>query len=274
MTVSPVKKSLALQLKRLNGVKNCTLTSEGVLSVNLWSGSAVHIHDWDSAPKTRQIKKVLQETSRLGIGSLFVVAAPLLPADGTRFEPTEWMLALHELSGERIYTYRLHNNQAVIGQVHLKLYGGNLRELWYGPDIVPAGLPFYRVWVKLPAIRGDWLVGNFGNELFWKQPDFRTQRAAEHAREEGARAHNWSSEQVYGAYSSRTNPILQEAKLDLAYQQLGLARNADEALVKMTFRKLARQCHPDVSHLPKEEAERRFRSINEAYSYIRSARGW
>lgn len=274
MTARPVQLGLAQQIKRLNSVKNCTLTAEGVLSANLWSGAAVHVYDVNAPVKSRQIKRILQETTRLGIGALFVVDLVLLPPDGERVEPSEWLLALHELSGDRIYTYRFQDGRLILGQAHFKPYGGNLREVWYGPDVVPAGIPFYRVWVKLPSIRGDWLVGNFGNELFWKQQEFRTQRDAEQAQHEGERVSGWTSERVYGAYADRTVPMLQETKLQLAFQQLHLKPTAAEEDVKATFRKLARECHPDVSKLPKDEAERRFRALTEAYAYIRTTRGW
>jgi len=272
--ITALHKSLAHQLKSLNSVKNCSLTHDDVLSANLWSGSAVHIHSFDAAPKTRQIKRILQETSRLGIGALFLVDLRLLPDDGARIEPVDWQTALHELSGERIYTYRMDGQQVIIGQVHFKLYGGNLREVWYGPDVALAGLPFYRVWVKTPSVRGDWLVANFGNELFWKQNEFRTERHAEQARYEGQRVHNWSSERAYGTYMDRSIPGLQETKLEIAYKQLGVKRDAAEDEIKSAFRKLARECHPDVSNLPKEEAERRFRAIKDAYTYIRTVSGW
>jgi curved DNA-binding protein CbpA len=37
---------------------------------------------------------------------------------------------------------------------------------------------------------------------------------------------------------------------------------------------MARELHPDVSTLPKEEAEHRFRQLNEAYTFIRVTMGW
>ncbi len=270
----PLQKSLAQQIKRIHSVKNCTLTHEGALSANLWSGAAVHIFTLETPWKTRQIKKALQDTSRLGIGALFIAESSLLPPDGARTEPAEWLLALHELSGDRIYTYRMHGPQAILGQVHFKPYGGSLREVWHGPDVVIAGLPFYRVWVKLPAVRGSWLVGNFGNELFWKQQSFRVERDAENAQQQGEHVHQWASERVYGTYADRSVTGLQDAKLEMAYRQLGLRSGASEDETKAAFRRLARQCHPDVSPLPKDEAERRFRTLNEAYSYVRSANGW
>lgn len=272
--VSPVKLGLAQHLKKLNSVKNCSLTNAGVLSANLWSGSAVHVHDLDQPIKPRQIRKILQETTRLGIGALFIVAQTLVPPDGERCEPAEWLQAIHELSGERLYTYRMEGSRLLLGQVHMKAYGGNLREIWYGPDIEPMALPFYRLWAKSPAVRGDWLVANFGNELFWKGQKFRVDRDVDTQRYEGQRVKGWSSEQVFGAYADRTMPLLQETKLELAYKLLGVGKAATADEVKAAFRKLARECHPDTSRLPKEEAEHRFHAINEAYAYIRQTNGW
>lgn len=272
--VTPVKLGLAQILRKVHSVKNCTLTSSGALSANLWSGSAVHVYDLEQPIKARQIRKILQETTRLGIGTLFILAHPLAPPDGERCEPAEWLTAIHELSGDRLYTYRLQESRLLLGQIHMKPYGGNLREIWHGPDIVPAALPFYRMWVRTPAIRGDWLVGNFGNELFWKQPGFRIDRDVDSQRYDGQRVKGWTSEQVFSAYTDKAMPLMQEAKLELAYRQLGIPLEASEDDVKAAFRRLARECHPDVSRLPKDEAERRFHTINEAYAYIRQRRGW
>jgi hypothetical protein len=274
MPASAAQLGLSALLRKVPSVKNCTLTHDGVLSANLWSSTAVHIYTVTEAIKVRQIKKLLQECSRLGIGSLFVVDARLLPPDGERTEPADWLLALHELSGDRIYTWRFEAGKLALGQVHFKPFGGNLREVWYGPDVVPAGLPFYRVSVKNPTLRGEWQVANFGNDLFWKRQGFRTERAAEYAEYEGKRVNGWSSERAYSAFADRTNPLLQQTKLEIAFQQLGLRVDASEADTKAAFRRLARECHPDVSRLPKEEAERRFRSITEAFAYIRQANGW
>jgi curved DNA-binding protein CbpA len=69
-------------------------------------------------------------------------------------------------------------------------------------------------------------------------------------------------------------PLMQEAKLELAFKSLGVAQSATADEVKAAFRKLARECHPDTSRLPKDEAEQRFRALNEAYAYIRQKQGW
>lgn len=50
------------------------------------------------------------------------------------------------------------------------------------------------------------------------------------------------------------------------YEVLGIARTADKDEIKKSFRRLARQYHPDVNQAP--EAEARFKEINEAYEVL------
>jgi molecular chaperone DnaJ len=58
------------------------------------------------------------------------------------------------------------------------------------------------------------------------------------------------------------------------YQMLGIERNASEKEVKKAFRMMALRVHPDVSALPRVEAERRIKELNEAYEYIKDYHGW
>jgi curved DNA-binding protein len=51
------------------------------------------------------------------------------------------------------------------------------------------------------------------------------------------------------------------------YKTLGLERSASEKEIKQAFRRLARQCHPDVNPGDKH-AEERFKEINEAYEVL------
>lgn len=50
------------------------------------------------------------------------------------------------------------------------------------------------------------------------------------------------------------------------YEVLGIARNANKEDIKKSFRKLAREYHPDVSR--HDDAEARFKEINEAYEVL------
>src|SRR5215831_756405 len=54
------------------------------------------------------------------------------------------------------------------------------------------------------------------------------------------------------------------------YKTLGVAENADEATIKKTYRKLAKEYHPDVTGNDKKKTER-FKEINEAYAVLGDA---
>jgi curved DNA-binding protein CbpA len=69
-------------------------------------------------------------------------------------------------------------------------------------------------------------------------------------------------------------PPRHHSQLERSYAQLGLPRSASSEAVRAAFRRMARELHPDVSTLPKEEAEHRFRQLNEAYTFIRVTMGW
>jgi len=52
------------------------------------------------------------------------------------------------------------------------------------------------------------------------------------------------------------------------YQILGVSRNATEKELKEAYRKLVRKYHPDLNPNNREEAEKKFREINEAYEVL------
>lgn len=55
------------------------------------------------------------------------------------------------------------------------------------------------------------------------------------------------------------------------YEVLGVTKTATPDEIKSAYRKLARQYHPDVTTLPKEEAEEKFKEISEAYEVLSDA---
>jgi curved DNA-binding protein CbpA len=66
----------------------------------------------------------------------------------------------------------------------------------------------------------------------------------------------------------------QKSLLDQSYALLGVRPGATYAEVKLAFRKMALQTHPDVSALPPHLAEERFKALSEAYAYIKQANRW
>ncbi len=281
MLTDEIKRWLCGKLTEVESVRNCSPSQNAYLTVNTWTGTVMHVHLLDEPARARHLKRILSESTRVGIGTLFILDAALLPQDGETIDPDEGLQALHALFRDKIYTYRQTPDGMKIGQVHFKLFGrGSELEAWYGPDVSIKHLPCYRVWVKQPqAIRGDWLVANFGSEAFWKQADYAAGRDA--FRKQQARAggntqyYTWSNSSwtETPGQGFRTPAEKPESELDRCYELLGLKRGASDEEVKTAFRKLAREFHPDVSKLPKEEAEARFKKLYAAYRFIKTASG-
>lgn len=279
-----IQRWLTDQLADIDSVRSAKIApheQERRIAIHTWSGVVIHVYLIEQPIKARTVKKIVQENTRVGIGTLFMVEAQLVPADGTRESIDEGLLAMHALFRDKLYTYRVQDGEPRVGQVHFKMFNrGDEREVWYGPDIPVRHLPCFRVWVTAPqSIKGNWLIANFGSEAFWKQADYTTGRDAFRRQQRRAggntRYVDWSSGefQEQGATMS-PGSAPPESQLDRAYKQLGLTRDASGEDVKAAFRRLALEEHPDVSKLPKDQAEARFQAIYEAYSYIKAARGW
>ena len=276
MTVD-IKRWLCDQFVAIDSVRSAKIQGD-TIAIHTWSGVVIYAYVLDEPTKARTIKRIVQENTRIGIGTLFIVRAEIVPDDGARIEPDEGLVALHALFKDKFYTYRFEDGVPRIGQVHFKAHGES-REVWYGPDITIGHLPSYRVWVSTPqSIKGNWMIANFGSDAFWKQVDytlgrdaFRQQqqrRAADRTQFRFWSKPGWNAGDENGYMTPAPPP---ETELDRSYKQLGLTNAASDDEVKAAFRRLAREVHPDVSDLPKEEAELRFNKIYEAYALIKSA---
>ncbi len=274
------------QLVAIDSVRSAKVQGDHI-DIQTWSGVVIYAYLLDEPTKARSLKRIVQENTRIGVGTLFVVSAEIVPDDGSQVEPDEGLLALHALFKDKLYTYRIdEDGTPKIGQVHFKARGDQ-REVWYGPDITIGHLPSFRVWVNTPqSIKGNWMIANFGSEAFWKQTDYMIgrdafrehlqRRAVDRARLRFWAKPGWNSasggESPGAAYAAP--PSAPESELDRSYRQLGLPSGASDDDVKAAFRRLAREFHPDVSDLPKAEAELRFKLVYDAYAFIKSANGW
>jgi len=308
ITSLDVKRWVGEQLAALHSVRSCILNREGLLIAHTWGGGIIHVHFLDALPKLRAIRLELAEATRVGIGTLYLLDAALLPADGARAAPDGTLIGLHALYKDKLYTYRAADDvnephAPKIGQVHFKSFGrSDEYETWYGPDIEIRALPCYRVWVKSPpALKGEWQIANFGSEAFWKDADYTAGR--DQVRRKNFHDRTYTTDQVFRQHSwtnstytnipggmpggipadmgggSASNGAENESSanrrpaspLDHHYARLGLKSDASGDDVKAAFRRLARELHPDVSKLPMQEAKAKFQQVYEAYKALRDA---
>jgi hypothetical protein len=263
---------LKQRLARLDKVQHCSINRDGVIITKSWLGTQTQIYLLDGVPKIREIKSLLNDNTNVGVGSLFIVNATFAPAADQTLAPPEWMQAIHDLSDEKLYVYQAQAPQ--IDEIHLALMGHERYQVHYKADIAINTLHFYRRWIKLPSLKGNWLAANFGTDRFWKDADYVAARHAEFARRQTPPEHNpyqYTSEfrHTVGQTQNGSIPQRPKTRLELAYEVLELPAGAGCDQVKTQFRKLAMQVHPDVSNLPKAEAEAKFKLISDAYNLIR-----
>ncbi|EGE02711.1 DnaJ homolog subfamily C member protein [Trichophyton mentagrophytes] len=82
--------------------------------------------------------------------------------------------------------------------------------------------------------------------------------------------HHSGSQEIH-TLMQKAQTLLKRSKQKDYYKVLGVDREADEATIKRAYRKLTKKFHPDKAHsqgIPKEEAEKKMASINEAYEVL------
>ncbi len=279
--IDTVRVWLREKLLGLLNVQNCLLPrGSNSLVVRTWTGVVINIYLLDAPVSTRAIKRLLAESSEISIGSLFIVHDSLVPTEGTRFEPKEWLRALHTITRERIYTYRVVEGTPHLAQLHLEPIA-NTGEygVKYGPPIQFERLRYFRIDVRPRYIRGDWHVADFGFHAFWRDPyrshEPRYRRPDDDRERRYTAWRAWSQTSWEGPQSEAIpEPARPQDKLAVCYQMLDISPEASREEIKAAFRKLAISYHPDTSELPHEEAVLKFRQITEAYETIKASQDW
>jgi hypothetical protein len=269
-----VKKWLREQLIPLVNVQRCSFRQsaaaeparEADLVVYTWAGVIIMIHLIDEPMKASKVRRILEHATGGGIATMFILDAALLTRPGKRVEGEKWFMPFQQIANDRIYTYRMGKNGPEIRPVQFVTVTRTESEVRYGPALPIQQIRYLRQTVKHQALKGYWLIADFETELSARSPAFRFQTP-----DQGTQRppHESSSN---GAGAAPAPPG--ENRLTTSYRLLGVPVNATREDVKAAFRKLAFEVHPDVSQLPKAEAEARFKLLTEAYEYIRVTNSW
>ncbi len=276
--IESVKPWLRSRIIGIMNVQNCFITPTNSLVIHTWTGVVINIFLLSEPVRTRAIRTVLQEGTQVGLGSMFILAANLIPPADTRFEPPEWLLALHALNRECLYAYVVDQGVPNIIQIHLEQIASSANYVAkYGPAVAFDELRYTKVSVKPRYLKGDWQVADFGYHPFWRDPR-RPQYTAQYRRPSAQdyQWHSWSQttwEQK--VHTEVPAPLHRGNHLMVTYyQMLELETDASPQEVKAAFRRLALAVHPDTSTLPKEEAAKKFRELTEAYEFIKREKKW
>ena len=231
---------LVNELQRGRPRLEVTYDSGDLIRVSLESNEIVHIYMIDNPITVYEIQGIVAANTGVGVYSLFILWSDLLlPVDGVRYRPNDWMATLLALHGDKIYAFDAYYSEAFyIFPVYFEGYGVE-RLVRHGKSIDATKLYGETVNTSSPWIAGVWRVANF---------ELPQQRAS----------------------ADEDTPLSMRAvtPMTIYYQQLGVAETARPAAVKRAYRRLAREYHPDLNADP--AATTRMQQINEAYERIQA----
>lgn len=221
-------------------VKEVWHDGSDVVILDFKTGESIAIHLVERFMSVDEISYIFNHNAEQGHYTLLVLWADMfMPSDGQVFEPLDWMYALLQLYGGKIYAYDAWRDEPYIFRVHFQPIENSHKYLVrHGQEIAIHEIGIDTIETTMSYFRGFWRVARFDGfvgewqETFWEPP---TQNGAN------------SSVRFY-------------------FNLLGLPQTASREAVKLAYRELARKHHPDLN--PTADSTQRMQQINDAYQRI------
>lgn len=203
------------------------------------TGETAAIYLVETALPTSELRYLVEANTADNMYTMFILWAELLmPANGTRYKPHDYMSALLALHGEKIYAFDPYGGDQLVFPVHFEReHGQQTRKIRYGEPVLARRLTCHQVKVTAPGLEGVWRIADFESRA-------------------GAQPAN-------GRVSIH-DPLY--AQLVLLGVERKATPEATRIAVKRAYRKLARQYHPDLNK--HADAADMMRKINQAYETI------
>jgi hypothetical protein len=234
--------------------------------VSTWMGARLYIYILRKPPKVRDLKTILRDNSRTGIGSLFVINLRELPKHDDIVRLSDWQEALMLLNDDFIYAYSITDGQISLTQVHFEQSTAKDEyRVWYLRNFSAENVSVRKQDIQ-GNIKGSWHLGDIASPAYKRRMNYERVNQRYHYRTKYTQDIPHSTNN--GQPRKRTDQLAQY------YALLGVDKDATEQEIKAAFRRIALQVHPDVSALPRQEAHRRIKELNEAYDFIKHFHGW
>jgi hypothetical protein len=208
-----------------------------IITLRLTTGERVSIHLIERVISLHELRLILSDNDADGFYTLFILWADmLLPSEGRRWVSEDWLAALLALYGDRVFAFEVFSpTETYLFPVYFD--GSTVeRTVRYGSAIGGAIggalLVCQTVMTVGYTFSGDWRVASF----------------------------------EVAARRTYEPPLVPRTRVQKYYDALGLEEGAGRLAVKMTYRRLARLYHPDLSRAP--DATARMQAINEAYAAL------
>ncbi len=240
--VHKIRVHLVNELMETPQVKEVWHDGSDVVILDFKTGESVAIHLVERYISINEIEYLFAENARQGYYTILILWADMfMPSDGQVYQADDWMLALLELYGGKIYGYDAWRHAPHIFEVGFTRVGTTYDYMIkHNSDVNIGHIGVETVETNLPNFKGFWRVGRFDGfdakdeDSYWED--------------------NTTSKTGY------------RPTMGYYFKLLGIASNADRAAVKRAYRAMALKHHPDVN--PHEDTTRRMQQINDAYTRI------
>lgn len=240
--VHTVRCHLVNELMETPHVKEVWHDGSDVVILNLTTGETVAIHIIERFMSLNEIEYIFKEDDRSNHYTMLILWADMfMPSNGQVYEPDDWMLALLQLYGGKIYAFDAWRNEPYIFTVHFHpVKNSYSRLIQHGADVNIGAIGVETLATHMVGFSGFWRVARFDG--------FATQHDAD------------------DYWDSLPADDEQRSSVNYYFHILGVKVTATRAEVKHAYREMARKHHPDVN--PDTDTTHRMQQINKAYTRL------
>jgi hypothetical protein len=217
-----------------------------LIEVTLKGGTKIMVHFIDDTLSPGEVRRLLNDNAQARKHSLLLFWADLLlPNDGERYTPDEWMRPLLMLYSDKLYGYDVAYRRPYIFPVYFRRQmGTNIRLITWGETVHFQDITADSAILQTPTLAGSFPFAEFRASAAMSDDD---------KAKKGSRP------------PLRPRPLYDDS-IRAHFALLGLDESADLDDVKQAYRALARQFHPDLNPTP--QATLKMQELNHAYQAL------
>lgn len=239
--VHKVRVHLVEQLMETPHVREVWHDGTDVVILDFESGESVSIHMVERYISIDEMQYIFSQNARQGYYTLLILWGDMfMPSDGQIYEPNDWMFALLQLYGGKIYAYDAWRHAPFVFQVRFHRIGESRKyRVEHVDDISIGRIGTETIETTFSFFNGFWRVARFDG---------------------------YATDDETAYWENVEQPDGRRTSVRYYFNLLGINTNADRDQVKQAYRDLARKHHPDLN--PAEDTTQRMQKINDAYAHI------